>query len=133
MLAFSRPFLPLFLHVLGAMTLYGVVIAALVLAFARRAAWTFTSLLLALPAWLVMAIGAYWIESKEDLPNDPAWIGIGHVVLEGGLLVLLATIACARWWSRSGKPAAGRIVAGLASVYLVLLTVALLAMTGKWG
>ena len=33
----------------------------------------------------------------------------------------------------SGKPVAGRIAAGLSGVYLVLLSVALLAMSGKWG
>jgi hypothetical protein len=50
-----------------------------------------------------------------------------------GLLVLLVSIGIAFWWLRSGKAVAGRIVAGLAGLYLVLLTVAMLAMSGKWG
>ena len=37
------------------------------------------------------------------------------------------------WWRRGAKPLAGRIVAGLSSVYLVLLAIAWLAMSGKWG
>ena len=46
--------------------------------------------------------------------------------------MLLAAIGTAYWWVRSGKPVAGRVVAGLASLYLVLLAVAWLAMSGKW-
>ena len=63
----------------------------------------------------------------------PQWLGIGFAVSDAGLLLLLASIGCAYWWLRSGKPLAGRIVAGLSSVYLVLLAVAWLAMSGKWG
>jgi hypothetical protein len=134
MIAFSRPFWPLFLHVLGAMTLFGAILTAVVLAYAHRAASTFTTLLIAIPCWAVAFAGGIWIDSKEDLPSDPAWLGIGHITLEGGLIVLLLpSIGCAYWWKRSGKPVAGRIVAGLATVYLLLLTVAMLAMSGKWG
>jgi hypothetical protein len=43
------------------------------------------------------------------------------------------SIGCAYWWSRSGKVVAGRLAAGLSTLYLALLTVALLAMSGKWG
>jgi hypothetical protein len=133
MLAYSRPFWPLFLHVLGTMALYGIVIAAIALALARYKRATFRTLLVAIPAWALAWGAAAWIEAKEDLPDDPAWIGIGHIALEGGLLLLLASLGCAWWWNRSGKPVAGRIVAGLSSVFLLLLTVAMLAMSGKWG
>jgi hypothetical protein len=34
---------------------------------------------------------------------------------------------------RSGKAVAGRIATGTSSLLLVLLTVAMLAMSGKWG
>lgn len=134
MLAFSRPFWPLFLHVLGAMLLFGVVITAVITAVARRPRAAFATLLLAIPAWVVAFVGAVWIESKEDLPGDPAWIGIGHITLEGGLiLLLLPSVGFAYWWRRSGKEMAGRIVAGLSGLYLVALTIAMLAMSGKWG
>ena len=42
----------------------------------------------------------------------------------------LRTAEISNW---SGKAVAGRIVAGLAGLYLVLLTLAMLAMSGKWG
>jgi hypothetical protein len=134
LLAFSRPFWPLFLHVLGAMTLFGVILTAILTSVTGRAAAAFTTLLIAVPTWVVAFLGAVWIESDEDLPNDPAWIGIGHITLEGGLiLLLLPSIGFAYWWKRSGKQVAGRVVAGLSSLYLLALTVAMLAMSGKWG
>jgi hypothetical protein len=126
--------LPLFLHVLGAMVLFGAVLAALVVALAGRPRATFSSLLVALPAWAVTLAGAYWIEHDEHLGSSKAnWLGIGHGVLEPGLIVLLAALGVAFWWQRSAKPVAGRIVALLSSVYLVLLGIAWLAMSGKWG
>ena len=92
------------------------------------------ALLVAVPAWVVALAGGYWIEHDERLGSSNAtWLGIGHGVLEPGLLVLLAALGCAFWWQRSGKPVAGRIVAGLSGVYLVLLAIAWLAMSGKWG
>ena len=79
--------------------------------------------------------GAAWIYSKEGFSgdNDPTWIGIGFIVAEPGLLVLLLSLGFAFWWQRSGKPVAGRVVAGLSSLYLLLLAIAWLAMSGKWG
>jgi hypothetical protein len=143
-IAFSRPFWPLFLHVLGAMALVGAMLAVVLvsgvawrrpdLAVLRRAAWT-TLIAVALPAFVVMRGAGQWIYSKEGFSgnDDPTWLGVGFAVGDMGLLLLLVTIGVAFWWKRSGKPVAGRIVAGLSSVYLVLLTVAWLAMSGKWG
>jgi hypothetical protein len=143
-IAFSRPFWPLFLHVLGAMVLVGAVLAVLVLAIAawrrpeveglrRGAFWTL--ILLAIPSWLVMRVGAEWIHSKEfgSSSDDPTWVGIGFIVADAGLLVLLITTGVAFWWKRGGRPLAGRIVTGLASIYLVMLAIAWLAMSGKWS
>jgi hypothetical protein len=143
-IALSRPFWPLFLHILGAMVLVGATLAVLVLAIAawrrpevaglRRGAFR-TLLFLAIPAWVVMRVCAEWIHSKEfgSSSDDPTWIGIGFIVADAGLLVLLITTAVAFWWTRGGKPIAGRIVTGLAGLYLVMLTVAWLAMSGKWS
>jgi hypothetical protein len=143
-IAFSRPFWPLFLHVLGAMTLVGALLAVVLvsavawrrpdLAVLRRAAWS-GLIVVALPAYLVMRLAGQWIYSKEGFSgdNDPTWLGIGFGVGDLGLLLLLVTIGVAFWWRRSAKPVAGRIVAVLSSVYLVLLAVAWLAMSGKWG
>jgi len=133
-LALGRPFWPLFLHVLGAMTLFGAVLAAVIVAVAGNARATVSSLVTALPAWAVTLGCALWIESDEGLSSSNAtWLGIGHAVLEPGLLVLLAAVGCSYWWKRSGKRAARRGTAALSVVYLALLTVALLAMSGKWS
>lgn len=136
--------LPLFLHVLGAMALVGAILVALIVSFVawrrpdvavlRRAAlWSLAAV--GVPAYVVMRVGAQWIYSKEGFSgkNDPTWIGVGFGVADAGLLLLLLVTGLAYWWKRSGKPVAGRIVAGLSSVYLVLLAVAWLAMSGKWG
>ena len=50
-----------------------------------------------------------------------------------GLWIIVITIGIAFWWKRSSKPVAGKIVAVLSSILLALLTVAMLAMSGKWG
>jgi hypothetical protein len=124
---------PLFLHLFGTMTLFGIVLAALVAALAGLSRVAFSALVAALPAWLLALVGAYWIESDEHLSGSNAtWLGIGHGVLEPGLIVLLAACGAAFWWRRAGKAVAGRLVAGLSSVYLVMLAVAWLAMSGKW-
>jgi hypothetical protein len=134
-LAYSRPFWPLFLHVLGAMTLFGVMIATLVVALARLPRATMTALVAAIPAFVVLRVFAQilWNDEQDAYPKDPTWVGIGFMASDIGLLVLLVSIGFAFWWLRSGKAVAGRIVAGLAGLYLVLLTVAMLAMSGKWG
>ncbi len=134
LLATSRPFWPLFLHVLGAMVLFGAVLTAAITGVAKLPRATLASLGAAIPAWVVTLVGAFWIEHDEGLDKSNAtWLGIGHLVLELGLLVLLGALGTAYWWSRSDKPLAGRISTSLAGVYLVLLSVALLAMSGKWG
>ena len=134
LLAYSRAFWPLFLHVLGAMTLFGVVFAAFVLALAGLPRATFNTLLGALPAWAVTLACAYWIESDEGLGSaNVTWLNIGHGVLEPGVIVLLAALAATWWWRRSGKALAARLSAGLSGVYLLLLALAWLAMSGKWG
>ena len=102
MLAAVRPDdwnLPLLVHVTGAMLLVGflVVVAA---SYLRAAAGPgeapvlarvgFRTLLLgALPAYIVMRGGAEWIASTEDVSDDVTWIGIGYMVSDAGLLVLL--------------------------------------------
>jgi len=135
LLAYSRPFWPLFLHVLGAMTLFGAVLAATVAALARRPRTTFAALLVAVPAYVLMRGAAEWIYSKEGWSgdNDPTWLQLGFNIADGGLILLLLTIGVGYWWRRSGKPLAGRIVLALSGIYLVLLGVAWLAMSGKWG
>jgi hypothetical protein len=131
---YGAPFLPLFLHVLGAMTLFGVMITAIITSLARRPAASFTTLMIGIPAWLIAWGGSIWTESKEDIPGDPTWLTIGHIALEIPLILcLLPSIFFAYRWKKKSTAIAPRVVTGLSSVYLLALTVAMLAMSGKWG
>jgi hypothetical protein len=141
--SYTRPFWPLFLHVVGAMTLVGAVLTATIVSWVawRRpgtlvlARTAFNSLVfVGVPAYVVMRVFAQVIASDEGLKHNlPNWVTLGQGVADGGLLLLLVTAGCSFWWLRSSKPLAVRIVAIVSSVYLVLLAVAWLAMTGKWG
>ena len=135
---------PLFLHVLGAMVLFGSVSATAgisiaawrrpaVVALRRSAFWSV--LAVSVPAWVLMRGGAQWIYSKEGYGgnHDPTWLGIGFFVADIGLIVLLVTLGAAFWWQRSGNAVAARAVAGLSCLYIALLVLAWLAMSGKWG
>jgi hypothetical protein len=134
---------PLFLHVLGAMALVGAMTAVTVLAWAGTqgsyrqvlAKATFwTSLTVAVPAWLVMRVAAEWTYSKEgfDGKNDPNWLGVGFIVSDVGLLVVLLTTGLAFWSSRRGGTGwQGRTVAVLAPLYLAALAVAWWVMAAK--
>ncbi len=145
MIAILRPHswdFPLFLHVFGAMVLFGAILATTTLSFvgwrvpalARSTFWAL--LAAAIPAWIAMRIGAQWAYSKEHhqlFEKDPTWIGVGFIVADLGALILLLATGFAVWWQRSQKAVAGRVVSGLAVLYLILLVVAWLAMSGKWG
>jgi hypothetical protein len=136
---------PLFLHVFGAMVLFGAILATTTLSFvgwrlprvralSRSTFWAL--LAAAIPAWILMRVGAQWAYSKEHhqlFEKDPTWIGIGFIIADLGLLILLLATGFSFWWQRSQKAVAGRIVSGLALLYLILLAVAWLAMSGKWG
>jgi hypothetical protein len=133
---------PLFLHVFGAMVLFGAILATTTLSIvgwrvptvARSTFWAL--LAAAIPAWIVMRIGAQWAYSKEHhqlFEEDPSWIGIGFIVADLGALILLLATGFAFWWQRSQKTVAARVVSSLAVLYLILLAVAWLAMSGKWG
>ena len=135
---------PLFVHVFGAMVLLGAVttgVAAELYATGtsepgRMRRFAFRSLLLvALPAYIVMRVGAEWLYSKEfgDSSNDPTWIGIGYITADlGGLLLLIAIVLAgvASWKSKSGLGKAAGIVAGIC---LIGWLVTVWAMGGKPG
>ena len=146
MIAMLRPHawdFQLFLHVFGAMVLFGAMLATVTLsavgtrvpALARSAFWALLGA--AIPAWILMRIGGQWTYSKEKndffANSDPTWVGIGFIVADLGLIFLLLTTGFAFWWKRSGKLAAGWVVTGLSAIYFVLLVIAWLAMSGKWG
>jgi len=143
LLAYSRPEFPLFLHILGAMVLVGAVTAAVVTQLApavgavdgdRMRRFSFRTLLLAaLPAYIVMRIGAEWMYSKEfgDVDDDPTWIGIGYITADIGALLLLITLVCAGIASRKSKARLGKASGVIAAIALAGWIVAVWAMSGK--
>jgi hypothetical protein len=143
MLAIIRPDswnFPLFLHVLGATLLVGATAAAFVAALgARRLPWlrvvvARTLLLATFPAWLVMRLAGQWIDSKENIPGDPGWLGVGFIVGDLGLLLLIvAMILGAVSVRRPQRNWPNGAVAVLTGIYFVALIVAMVEMTGKPG
>jgi hypothetical protein len=92
----------LLVHVLGAMVLVGGLLTASAAALIgwrdeavtlRRFSYK-TLLAVALPGYIVMRIGAQWVESEEKLgDSDQAWLTIGYITADiGGLLLLIALI-----------------------------------------
>jgi hypothetical protein len=129
--------LPLFLHLLGAMTLVGALgLVVVSLASGRggdsapglRLAYR-SLLFVAIPAWIVMRLGAQWIASKEgldDLEDPPAWVDIGFVTSEPTLLLLIAATVCAGIAARRAREG-GRAFGGLNTATLVLVSITLAA------
>ena len=137
---------PLFLHVLGAMILVGGLVAgASSLAFAKGEArllrlgyWSL--LVISLPGWILMRIGAGWIASKEhldDLPDKlvPTWLGMGYLLADTGGLVLLVALVVGgigMYRMRAGKGSGLlKVTLVLALVVLAAYVVAVWAMAGK--
>jgi hypothetical protein len=131
----------LFLHVLGAITLFGATSAVAVLAFAGRLrevqrplarASFWTVLVLAIPAWIVVIAFGEWTESAAHWPDELGWIDLGRGIADIGLFVLLAAAGLAYRWMR--RQAGGWHVTALgviASLYVVALAVAWWCMAAK--
>lgn len=133
---------PLFLHVLGAVLLFGGVASISVLSVAGlraqeharllRSVAFWTTLVLVWPSFVLMRAAAQWILSREGLDKDtPDWVNVGFVVSDAGVLVLLV-LTLLGWLSLRRRGAAPWF-AGLSCVYLVALGVAWFAMSGKPG
>jgi len=136
---------PLLVHVAGAMLLVGalVTVAALLLLAWRgdtpgliRIGFR-TLLLAALPSYVLMRVGAEWINSKESIPDDVGWISVGYITADAGLLLLLISTILAGLGSRRAhrEPGSGgtlgRVVTVLTLVLVVGYIVAVWAMTAK--
>ena len=138
--------LPLLLHVLGAMvfvSLLAVIVVILVAALrgddrpaALRLAFR-TLLMGALPAYIVMRVGAEWIASEENVDEDAVWIGIGYIVTDLGLLLLIIVTVLtglARRRLARGTKEPGGLIRPATAITLLLIAgyaVALWAMTAK--
>jgi hypothetical protein len=137
---------PLLLHVLGAMVLVALLaVAAVVLSVALRSddraealRLAFRTLLIgAIPAYLVMRVSAEWLASKEKLEDaDFAWVDIGYMVADIGLLVLIVMTVLAGMASRRarrGDTPSGLVkwANGLTLLLIVAYGVALWAMATK--
>lgn len=147
LLASTRPGswnFPLLLHVFGAMLLVGAVTAAVVAQLAPASSsyadtlrrFSFRTLLLAaVPAYVVMRVGAEWMYSKEfgDGAEDPAWIGIGYMTADIGALLLLIALVTSGIASRKSKPRLARAAGVLAAIALAGWIVAIWAMGAKPG
>ena len=125
----------LVVHVLGAMVLVGGLVtaagAAIIgwrdegAALRRFAYWTL--LAVALPGYIVMRVGAEWTYSREhldSLPNDPAWIGIGFMTADGGLLLLLIALILGGIGMRKSRTGGGGGLLKASSVIATILVAA---------
>lgn len=143
LLAASRPEFPLFLHVFGAMVLVGAVGAAVIAQLwtvgiadgDRIRRFSFRTLLFAaLPAYIVMRIGAEWMYSQEfgDLKlADPTWIEIGYMTADIGALLLLIALVTAGIAARKAKARLATASGVIAALALAGWIVAVWAMSGK--
>ena len=134
--------LPLLVHVLGAMVLVGAAglgsFAALISGGSTESAFlqrlSFRSFLfVALPAYIVMRIGAEWLYSKEfaSSSDDPTWIGIGYATADGGALLLLITVILSGIAVRRGSKGLTRAAGYVSLIAVIAWLVAVWAMSGK--
>jgi hypothetical protein len=136
--------LPLLLHVLGAMILVGATLTgASAFAFARgnervlRLGYR-TLLVVGLPSYAAMWIGAHWIYAKEGLDERPvefAWEAIGFAVTEVGAVLFVAALIIGGLGVRRLEQGGGEgLIRATTWICLILLagfTVAVWAMTAK--
>ncbi len=135
---------PLLVHVAGAMLLVGslVTVAALLLI-----AWRgdspgltrlgFRTLLIGtLPSYVLMRVGAEWVNSKENWPDDTSWISLGYITADAGLLLLVISTILAGLAARKARRGSGggrlvQVATGLTLVLVAAYVVAVWAMTTK--
>jgi hypothetical protein len=137
----------LFVHILSAMVLVGsLLLAGTVLAGAwrdgspARTRVAYRTLLIAvLPAWLVMRVFAQILADKPAFEpfEDSAWMEIGFITTEPGLLLLIGATVAAGVGSRKALRdgtrvgTSGRVAAVLVGLMIVAYVVAIWAMTAK--
>jgi hypothetical protein len=136
----------LLVHVLGAVILIGGLVTASAAAIAgwsdeavtlRRLSYR-SLLIVAFPGYIVMRIGAQWVESKEGLDtltNTPTWLDIGYITADGGGLLLLIALILGGIGIRKSRSGGGGGLLKASSVIATLLVAVYLvtvwAMGGK--
>jgi hypothetical protein len=133
--------LPLFLHVFGAIVVFGATATLAIAGFASRRNAEHNALLArtiarafvlgVLPAWVLMRIGAEWIRSKEfpSGADEPGWVGLGYLVSDGTAVLLILTGILAGLSVRRGRVLLA--VPILATICVLAYAVAWFAMSGK--
>jgi hypothetical protein len=132
---------PLLLHILGASILVGGLIVALTVQLVGWARETpagalqlarigfFSLLCIALPGWILMRAGAQWIWSEQgwdDVPEEPAWLGIGWITGDFGGLLILVSVILAGFGARKLRQSEAT-TSTLVRIATVLTTIALIA------
>lgn len=147
MLASIRPDsinVALLVHVLGAMVMVGALVTAVA---AALVGWrdetgvlsrlSYKTLLYAvLPSYIVMRVGAQWVYSKEhldDLPDDPAWIGIGFITSDLGAVLLLLALILGGVGLRRSRTGGGQGLLKASSVIATLLVAAYIVAVWAMG
>jgi hypothetical protein len=138
----------LLLHLVGATVVFGALLAsATSLALARgdtrllRLGY-FSLLLVGLPGLILLRLAGEWLyrlQNWDELPeqiDEPAWLGIGFLVADGGGLLFLLALALGGvgvYRLRKGKGGTVLLKATMviALVLIVAYVVAVWAMTGK--
>jgi len=138
----------LLLHLVGATVVFGALLAsATSLALARgdtrllRLGY-FSLLLVGLPGLILLRLAGEWLyrlQNWDELPeqiDEPAWLGIGFLVADGGGLLFLLALALGGigvYRLRNGKGSTGLLKATMviALILIVAYVVAVWAMTGK--
>lgn len=139
--------LPLLVHLAAAMALVGVLVLA---AASLAGAWNngspaltrlgYRTLLWAgLPSFIVLRGTAEWIADEEGIDTDdpPAWIELGYVVTDPGLLLLIAATVLTGIGTRRARRGTGsavtldRVATVLLAISITAYLVAIWAMTTK--
>ena len=132
----------LFVHVIGAMVLVGGLLTASTAALAgwkdesvalRRFSYK-TLLAVALPGYIVMRIGAQWVESEEHLEDaDFAWLSIGYITADLGALLLLIALILGGIGVRKSRTGGGGGLLKTSGVIATLLVVAYVVTVWAMG
>jgi hypothetical protein len=133
--------LPLFVHVLAAFIMVGALVTAATYLFAARRDGSLeltragyrTLLVGALPAFIVTRLAAQWIVSEENLEDvEAAWIDVGFISTDVGLLVLIgATVAAGLAVRRADGVRGVSLAAWLVALLIVVYAIVIWTMATK--